>query len=72
MSRRKPTPRQQQVQAAIQRQLDAGWRHLSLRLPPSAVVALEKLVDAKDGTKTGVIAELLIQAAAELPRRTSH
>lgn len=52
-----------QVAKAHQRQLEAGWRRLGLRLPPEAAEALRKLEARTGELPTDLISRLLLDAA---------
>lgn len=54
-----------QVARAHQRQLEAGWRRLGLRLPPEAAKALQTLQERTGATPVQVISQLLSDAASK-------
>lgn len=65
--------RSQLAQEAHQRQLELGWRRLSLRLPPEAADALALILAHNEGaTAVAVVGELLIAKARKLPARRAH
>jgi len=54
-----------QVAKAHQRQLEAGWRRIGLRLPPEAAKALEAL-ERSTGMSPGQIVALALSQAASV------
>jgi hypothetical protein len=54
-----------QVARAHQRQLEAGWRRLGLRLPPGPAQALQKLQERTGATPVQIINNHLLEAASK-------